>query len=157
MSSSQVGVSSVSDRFQAPRAGREALLEAMVQAAAILGADGRVIAVNRAWRDLAEHDELAAFSLGTGSARTSGCDCGQQDGCELSEAATESIVKVIFGKERAACATASCEATGKPRWFRIDVGSLAAGNHAGALIVCTEVTEYKQTRRRATRPENLHA
>ncbi len=157
MNSSQTGVSSVSDRIQAPRLDREALLEAMVQAAAILGTDGRVVAVNQAWRDLAEHDELAAFSLGTGSARTSGCDCGQQDGCELSEAATESIVKVIFGKVRAACATASCEATGNPRWFRIDVGSLAAGVDAGALIVCTEVTEYKQARRRATRPERLQA
>lgn len=157
MTPTQSGDSSRIDRPQAARACGEPLLDAMAQAAAILGADGRVIAVNQAWRDLAEHDELAAFSLGTGSARTSGCDCGQQDGCELSEAATESIVKVIFGKVRSACATASCEASGIPRWFRIDVGSLAAGNDAGALIVCTEVTEYKRTRRRAARPEKLHA
>lgn len=157
MSSSQFGDSTRFDRPPAARARSEPLLEAMAQAAAILGADGRVIAVNQAWRDLAEHDELAAFSLGTGSARTSGCDCGQEDGCELSETATETIVKVIFGKQRAAGATASCEASGIPRWFRIDVGALGAGNDAGALIVCTEVTEYKQARRRAARTEKLHA
>ena len=74
-----------------------ALIDAMVQPAAVLGADGRVMAVNSAWRNLAEDGELAAFSLGTGSARTSGCDCGHRDACELSEVAAEGIIDVLCG------------------------------------------------------------
>jgi len=121
-----------------------ALIDAMVQPAAILGADGRVVAVNSAWRRLAEDGELAAFSLGTGSARTSGCDCGRQDACELSEAAAEGIVDVLFSGKRNSGASAMCEASGRPRWFRIDVGGLPFGDRTGALVVCTEVTEYVQ-------------
>jgi hypothetical protein len=120
------------------------LIDAMAQPAAILGADGRVVAINSAWRSLAEDGELAAFSLGTGSARTSGCDCGRQDACELSEAATEGIVDVLFSGKRKSGASAMCEASGRPRWFRIDVGALPLGDRKGALVVCTEVTEYVQ-------------
>ena len=119
------------------------LLNALPLPAAMLGPDGRVMALNPAWRALADEGELAAFNLGTGSARTSACDCGNRDGCQLSEAAAEGIVKVIFGGEGAASATASCEASGEPRWFRVDVGALEVGNEQGALIVCAEVTEYK--------------
>ena len=120
------------------------LIDALAQPAAILGADGRVVAINSAWRSLAEDGELAAFSLGTGSARTSGCDCGRQDACELSEAASEGIVDVLFSDKRKSGASAMCEASGRPRWFRIDVGALPLGDRKGALVVCTEVTEYVQ-------------
>ena len=118
------------------------LIDAMVQPAAVLGPDGRVMAVNHAWRGLAEDGELAAFSLGTGSARTSGCDCGQRDACELSEAAAEGIVDVLFSGKANSAASAMCEASGRPRWFRIDVGALPLGDQKGALVVCTEVTQY---------------
>jgi hypothetical protein len=121
-----------------------ALIDAMAQPAAVLGADGRVMAVNSAWRGLAEDGELAAFSLGTGSARTSGCDCGHRDACELSEVAAEGIIDVLFSGKRNSGASAMCEASGRPRWFRIDVGALPLGDHRGALVVCTEVTEYVQ-------------
>jgi PAS fold len=121
---------------------KHSLIDAMVQPAAVLGPDGRVMAVNNAWRGLAEDGELAAFSLGTGSARTSGCDCGHRDACELSEAAAEGIVDVLFSGKRNSGASAMCEASGRQRWFRIDVGALPLGDQKGALVVCTEVTQY---------------
>ncbi len=122
----------------------QTLIDAMAQPAAILGPDGRLLAINRAWQQLGEDSELAAFNLGTGSARTSGCECRQQDSCELSEAASEGIVEVLYSGRRTSCRTAMCEASGVPRWFRIDVGALPLADSRGALVVCTEVTEYKQ-------------
>ena len=119
------------------------MLDALAHPAAILGPDARVVTVNAAWRALAEDGELTAFRFGGGSARTSGCDCGQRETCDLSEAAAESIVGVVFGHQQSVSTSAACEASGASRWFRVDVGALPRDDGRGALVMFVELTEYK--------------
>ena len=121
----------------------QCLLDALAHPAAILGPDARLVAINPAWRALADEGDLTAFHLDRGSASESGCDCGRRNTCDLSEAAVESIVSVIFGRENSVITTAVCEGSGTPRWFRIEVGVLPRDGVRGALVVCTELTEYR--------------
>ena len=115
-----------------------AVLNAVPHAAAILDDGGRVVAVNQAWRALADKGDIPAFDLTAGGDR--GCDCDET--CELSVTASDSLVEVISGQRQTISATATC-ATGFVRHaFRVDVSALQLGARRGALIICVDISDY---------------
>ena len=115
-----------------------AVLNAVPHAAAILDHGGQVVAVNQAWRALADKGDIPAFDLAAGGDRA--CDCDET--CELSVTASDSLVEVISGIRQTISATATC-ATGFVRHaFRVDVSALQLGGRRGALIICVDISDY---------------
>ena len=115
-----------------------AVLNALPHAAAILDDGGQVVAVNQAWRALADKGDIPAFDLAASGDRA--CDC--DDTCALSVTASDSLVEVISGRRQTISATATC-ATGLVRHaFRVDVSALQLGAMRGALIICVDISDY---------------
>ncbi len=115
-----------------------ALWEAFPDHVALLDRDGKVIAVNRAWRE---------FGLQSGAQPTTGLGTNYLQVCEQAAAAGEPeaeqaaalVREALAGLNPARQLSYLCVSAGADRWFRMRVIPLP-GRHSGALVVHCDIT-----------------
>lgn len=127
-------------------AGTADLLSALPWQAAILDQDGRIVAVNEAWRRFAAEDSISSFpegGLGLNYFDVSRSAFGPRE--ESAQQAYQGIREVLAG-ERALFTLEypypSYSTPGDQQWFQLTVTPLANGQ-PGALIQRIDVTERK--------------
>ncbi|MDO9353950.1 MAG: PAS domain-containing protein, partial [Solirubrobacteraceae bacterium] len=122
----------------------QAVGDSVLDHVAVLGADGRIIRVNAAWRRFAADNAGAASlfeeRLGIGADYLANCGSSvDADGVRIAE----QIGRVLAGERARYTIEYACHGPGVERWFQMNVTPLrtAAG---GAVVVHTEVSERRR-------------
>lgn len=110
---------------------------------ALLDDEGNIIAVNKAWKEFAEENELNDLNYGLGknyievSSKAAGLDK------EFGTATAEGI-KGIFSDSRIKFSLEyPCDSPFEKRWFRLLVVPLKIGKSNGAIVIHTNISDAK--------------
>jgi signal transduction histidine kinase len=137
----------------APNRGEErfsqAVLDALPAQVAVLDRQGRIIAVNRAWRRFAAANGGSAdLGAGTGLDYVAACRSASGEEADQGRAVADGIIAVIEHRLESFSLEYPCHAPDRERWFLASVTPL--GDALSGAVVCHfDVTARKQAEDRA--------
>jgi signal transduction histidine kinase len=150
------------DRLAPSEDVNRAVLDSLPAHVAVLDRDGRIIAVNRAWRQFEAENGGAAESCGVGCNYLRICRNTTGDDASAAARVAEGIEQILRGRAEQFTYEYPCHAPHEPRWFLLNVTPLlssadtAGGDgvtRLGAVVSHLNITERKlseeQTRQRA--------
>jgi PAS domain S-box-containing protein len=118
-----------------------ATLDSLSASVALLDADGVIVAVNRAWREMAGAGGLSFPTHGVGASYLAVCDAARGEGAEEARAAARGIRAVLAGEEEEAFTlTYECSTPRKRCRFVLRVSSFRGSGPARAVVVHEDVT-----------------
>ena len=120
-----------------------AILNSLAAHAAVLDADGTVVAVNRAWSAFAEENPADLWRPAVGQNYLEACELAAGQGSEPATAVADAIRSVLASRQRRFHAEYSTSVGGDDRWFSLRVAGLEVPG-GGALVSHTEITSRKQ-------------
>jgi len=122
-----------------------AVLDAVAALVAVLDPDGKVVAVNKAWRAFKSGprrqpcSELLGLQVGEGALDALGRDRAAMPGVALE--LRSAVLEVLRGERAQYEVELPCD--DPPRWFLLRVSHVGAAG-AAAVIACSDVTERKR-------------
>jgi len=117
-------------------------LDGMPAHVAVLDAAGRIVAVNRAWREFAQRNKApVAVAAGVGLDYLAVCRQAAQAGDASAGVAVERLAAVLQGRQATAELEYSCHSARVPRWFLMNVAPLPGG---GAVVTHLDITAVKR-------------
>ena len=117
-----------------------AVLNALVAHIAVLDREGRIIAVNEAWRRFARENEGEAETTGVGVNYLDACGVTAGDGDREVRAGVRAVLE---GRRESFEVEYACHTPDRARWFLMSVTPLRAGR-GGAVVAHREITERKE-------------
>jgi PAS domain S-box-containing protein len=124
-----------------------AILDALPANVAVLGTDGTILAVNRAWRGFGVENGLTDLESCVGSNYLEVCrNAAARGDADASIVATE-LKAVLDGRRERIELDYPCHAPGQERWFRLLAAPLMPGRAGGAVVVHLDVTVAKTVER----------
>ena len=133
-------------------------LDALADHVALLGPDGEVIAVNRAWTDFAVANGYADEGGGLGTNYCEICDLASGGGAEEARAAASGIRQVLAGVAESFELEYSCDAPTTTRCFRMSVRRVARPGPVAAIVTHSDRTrEHIASRERERLVASLEA
>lgn len=148
------------DRLARSEELNRAVLDSLPAHVAVLDRDGRIVMVNRTWREFQAANGGLSESCGIGSNYLQACNSSGDDAADASRVA-DGIKQVLRGELDQFTFEYPCHAPGEERWFLLTVTPLTTdalsidgeSAHRGAVISHLNITERKrveeQTRARA--------
>jgi PAS domain S-box-containing protein len=118
-----------------------ALLDALPAHVALLDGEGRILAVNQAWRSFGAANGLQAPPEVHGTSYLGICDRAHGLGAESAAAVAAGIRAVLAGRQSHLSLEYPCHSPDQPRWFRLMVTPLCLGATRGAIVMHIDVTE----------------
>jgi signal transduction histidine kinase len=135
----------------------QAVLDALPAEVAVLDGNGRIIAVNAAWRRFAEENGAPAeLRDGVGIDYLSVCRQLQAEDPTEAGSLSRGLTDVLAGKVPRYTREYPCHAPDRPRWFALTAAPLADGK-GGAVVQHFEITERKLAEERARRARDTAA
>jgi diguanylate cyclase (GGDEF)-like protein/PAS domain S-box-containing protein len=137
----------ITDRKRTEEALREsarlsqATIDALSASLCVLDETGRIIKVNKTWRDFAEANGLATGDLGEGASYLAVCDATTGPDAGTAAAFAAGIRAILRGERDDFSFEYPCHAPGEQRWF---VGRVTCFSHDGPIrvvVVHTDVTQ----------------
>jgi len=121
----------------------QAVLNSMQAHIAVLDREGRVVAVNEAWRRFSEENggAVAGTDIGTNYLRV--CTAAAAAGGEGAREILEGLRAVLAGRREGFRAEYPCHAPGRERWFMLYATPLP-GARGGAVVSHIDITDRKR-------------
>jgi signal transduction histidine kinase/ActR/RegA family two-component response regulator len=119
-----------------------AVLDAMAALVAVLGPDGKVAAVNKAWRDFdlrPRCSELLGLEVGESALDALGRD--RSATAEVARELRDALLEILRGERSELELELPCDEAA--RWFLLRVERVGAAG-AAAVIACSDITERKR-------------
>ncbi len=127
-----------SEQFQ------HAVLNALMPEMAVLDQQGRIMAVNEAWKRFArENGEPMGRLVAVGTNYLEVCRCASDQKDELARQALEGIESVLRGRRTQFTLEYPCHKPGELRWFLMSVVPLSGEGGGGAVVSHINVTQRK--------------
>lgn len=111
------------------------LLDAIPAHVAMLDAEGRIVATNRAWRDFASANGGDVLRLSEGANYLEVCECPPASGSEDAQSVAAAIRDVLAGRRKDYSYEYSCHSESEERWFVCRVLPFAGDDGAARAIV----------------------
>jgi two-component system sensor kinase FixL len=126
---------------------RQAVLDALPAQIAVIGSDGRILAVNSAWRHFAERNAAPA-EVRDGLGLDYLAACRQAKGKDAVDARliADGIDAVLAGRTAQFVHEYPCHSPGREHWFAVTVAPLRDAAD-GAVVVHTDISEQKRAER----------
>lgn len=121
-------------------------LDALSAEVAILDQDGRIVAVNRAWREFARSNGYADESAGVGSNYLSICD--SSEGISEAGLVGSGLRAVLAGQQSATYVEYPCDSPDESRWFQVRASGFEHGGRRYAVVSHESLTESKRAEQR---------
>lgn len=122
---------------------RQAVLDALPAEVSVLDAHGRIVAVNRAWRQFASQNDAApGLRDGVGVDYLSTCRHVIGDDAAEARAVADGLAAVINGDAAMLVREYPCDAPSQRRWFALRAVPLGDGI-GGAVVVHFDITERR--------------
>lgn len=122
---------------------RAAILDALPAHIALLDPDGKIIAVNEAWRRFASANMLAGNDFCVGQDYIEVCELARGDCSEEAKDAADGIRAVLSGETFHFVLEYPCHSPEVKRWFRLTVTPLDQTRRAGAVAMHGDITDRK--------------
>ncbi|AGA33183.1 multi-sensor signal transduction histidine kinase [Thioalkalivibrio nitratireducens DSM 14787] len=139
---------------------QQAVLDALSAQIAVIDPDGRITAVNEAWRRFArENGGSAELEAGVGLNYLQVCrDALAEDVDQLADKAREGIRAVLAGERSEFVLEYPCHSALRQRWFLMTITPLGSGR-AGAVVAHVDISERVRMEQeaRVRREEVAHA
>ncbi len=142
-------IQDITERKRAETALREsqnlnqAVLDSIAANIAVLDRDGKIIAVNEAWRGFARENGGAAIADSVGVNYLDVCRRAQERGAGEVKAALVGIQEVLDGARPNFMLEYPCHSPSEKRWFLMSVTPLG-GERGGVVVTHTNITARKQ-------------
>lgn len=121
------------------------VLQALPVHIVVLDPDGRLVAANRAWDELAERNEVGDDpSVGVGANYLDVCRRAAASGDDSALSALQGIEAVMAGRQALFTLEYPCDGPRERRWFSMTVASLSHPGDGGVAISHTDITERKR-------------
>jgi diguanylate cyclase (GGDEF)-like protein len=125
--------------------GAGGIFDALPSPTVVVDADGRIVAVNEAWRAASDAHGADAERTGLGADYLAVCEQAAASGDLVAERARRGIGSVLAGDVRRFQLDVPCPTGRTVRWYHMDVAPLPAG---GAVIQHVEITRRKRLEHR---------
>jgi PAS domain S-box-containing protein len=118
-----------------------ALIDALPSQAALLDARGRVVAVNKAWEELASVHEAGPFTAATGQSFLALCRAEQGESAVEAGRVAAGVRAVLIGTQSQCQLGYACRIGTEIAWLRVHVAAFATGGWTGALMTLTQLSD----------------
>ena len=123
-------------------------LDALSAEVALLDASGRIIAVNKAWRDFARLNGFQTDDAGVGSNYLEICDTAQGAAASEAHAVASELRAVLAGRRSAAYVEYPCDSPDEQRWFQVRASGFDWEGNRYAVVSHESLTESKRAEQR---------
>jgi signal transduction histidine kinase/GAF domain-containing protein/ActR/RegA family two-component response regulator len=120
------------------------ILNALPAHIALLDQEGRIIAINDAWRDFAGANFLEQVDYGVGQNYVQVCENASGACSKEAQKAAAGIRVVLAGAKSDFSLDYPCHSVTERRWFRLLVAPLREGHATGVVVAHIDITERKE-------------
>ncbi|GMV60284.1 MAG: hypothetical protein AMXMBFR72_33750 [Betaproteobacteria bacterium] len=142
----------VTERVRSERAIRESerfvrsTLDSLPANIAILDQSGAIVAVNRAWRQFAEHNGAATAAVCEGANYLAVCDGAAGAGADEAHAFAAAVRDVMYGRRADFRLEYACHSPSEKRWFVAGIARLVGDGAKHVVVAHVDVTERQRAR-----------
>jgi diguanylate cyclase (GGDEF)-like protein/PAS domain S-box-containing protein len=119
-------------------------IDALVEHIAVIDASGRIVAVNRAWREFAAANGADPMQVSEGANYLEVCDRAAAHGCKDAATAAALIRAIFTSQSETATLEYSCHAPHEPRWFKARIACAVGTTPLNLVISHENITERKR-------------
>jgi len=120
------------------------VLDGFAGPTAVLDPGGRIVAVNRTWRDFGDANGLASRDHGLNMDYLAVCDAARGRGSEGAASVAAGLRRLLRGEQDSFDYEYPCAAPGRPRWFKLLAGVLRdAQGLRGVLVSHVDLTAFE--------------
>jgi len=123
-------------------------LDALSAEVAILDEGGRIVAVNRAWRDFAQSNGFSDNSFGVGTNYLAICDAATGPASFEAHAVADGLRAVLGGRQTTSYVEYPCDSPNEQRWYQVRASAFECGGRRFAVVSHESLTESKQAEQR---------
>jgi PAS domain S-box-containing protein len=127
---------------------KAAILDALPAHIALLDPEGRILTVNRAWRDFAATNGFSGKDFAVGLDYPAICEGPREADARLGHVIGHNVRSILKGITRSFSTEYSCEELGAQRWFRILGSPMPRGSGYGAVVMHVDIDERKHAEAR---------
>ncbi len=123
-------------------------LDALSAEVALIDGSGRIVAVNRAWRDFARLNGFQSEDAGVGSNYLAICDSAEGTAEPEAQAIAIGLRAVLAGQQSATYVEYPCDSPDEQRWFQVRATGFDWEGHRYAVVSHESLTESKRAEQR---------
>lgn len=127
---------------------KAAILDALPAHVALLDLKGRILNVNRAWRDFEVADGLSGKAFDGGVDYLSACEDANGVDSEVVSDVASNLRAIVNGATTPFSIEYSCGAPGEQRWFQLLASPMPRDSGYGAVVMHVDIGERKQAEAR---------
>jgi len=116
------------------------MLDSLAAHIALIGEDGRILTVNRTWRDFADAHGLRMADHGVGANYLDACRTDSTDG-DFVRGVKAGLRDVLSGRRDSFLTAYSCHSSKRSRWFEMCANLCRADGARWAVIAHQDITE----------------
>ena len=120
-----------------------ATIDALSNTIAVIDASGRILSVNRAWREFARANGAVPAAVSEGSNYFDVCDKAAASGDAKAAAVSELLRAVISGERNSAALEYPCHAPSEQRWFCLSLTRFSDDGPIRVVVSHENITERK--------------
>ena len=120
-----------------------ATIDALSQTIAVVDASGRILSVNRAWREFAQGNGSLPGSVSEGSSYLDVCDKAAAGGDETAASVGELLRAVISGERNSAALEYSCHSPSEERWYCLELARFSDEGPVRVVVAHENISERR--------------
>ncbi len=118
-----------------------ATIDALSSSLCVLDAQGRIVAVNRAWCEFAQCNGGEPDSVREGASYLAVCEAAARAGCEMGARVAEAIRSAIAGRREVFSMEYECNSPDQRRWFALSLTCFRGAGPLRMVVVHKDITE----------------
>jgi PAS domain S-box-containing protein len=122
----------------------QSTLDALSSHITVIDQDGKIIAVNQAWRQFAEQNQFDGISCGVGANYLKICETARGNGEEEASAVAQGIREIINGQRLLFSLEYPCHSPEEKRWFNVRVTRFVSEGPLRVVVAHENITMRRQ-------------
>lgn len=118
-----------------------ATIDALSSSLCVLDAQGRIVAVNRAWCEFAQCNGGEPDSVREGASYLAVCEAAARAGCDMGARVAEAIRSAIAGRREVFSMEYECNSPDQRRWFALSLTCFRGAGPLRMVVVHKDITE----------------
>jgi PAS domain S-box-containing protein len=131
----------------------QSTLDALSSHIAVLDENGKIIAVNKAWRQFLEQNDGTPISCGVGANYVEVCRQAKGNWAEEAPEVIQGILEVMAGRKQSFYLEYPCHSPQEERWFNVSVTRFAGEIPVRAVVAHDNITQRKQAEEKLRQSE----
>lgn len=118
-----------------------ATIDALSSSLCVLDAQGRIVAVNRAWCEFAQCNGGEPDAVREGASYLAVCEAAARAGCDMGARVAEAIRSAIAGRREVFSMEYECNSPDQRRWFALSLTCFRGAGPLRMVVVHKDITE----------------